>query len=187
MPRELDANFVEVVRLFRCRRRWRHVIAMIIGGVALILGTAIVGAHLTDHSVPGLASLRVGVGLYLAGALLSGWGGPRGFTRRLAIWLPACLVFGVLAVLVFAVAAVFSGEADSVVFDGGSAAGSARTVQPVSRPARASASSRVLAAELLDRSDLERLLGRPQPTCRLPGRRSRGPVPWPSGVLSRPA
>jgi hypothetical protein len=41
MPRHLDAEFAGAVCLFRGRRRWRHVLAMISGAVALILGSAV--------------------------------------------------------------------------------------------------------------------------------------------------
>jgi hypothetical protein len=161
MPRPLDAEFVEVVRLFRCRRKWRHVLAMIIGAVALILGSAIVAARLGHHATPGLPSSGAGAGLYLAGALLSGWGAARGFTSRLAGWLPATLVFGVLAVLALMLAAAFSGETDSVFANGRTEISGSRSVAAPSRPAATVArrAGRVLAAELLDRADIEAFLG----------------------------
>ena len=154
MPRPLDAEFVEVVRLFRRRRRWQHVLAMIIGAVALILGSAIVAAWLGHHATLGLPPSGAGAGLYLAGALLSGWGAARGFTARLAGWLPATLVFGVLAVLAFMLAAAFSGETDSLFANGRTETSGSRSVAAPSRPAATAAAqlaSRVLAAELLDR------------------------------------
>src|ERR1700679_2252052 len=86
MSRQLDAELIEVVRLFRRRRRWRHVLALIIGAVALIIGTAVLAARLTHRGVSGTPSLGAGVALYVAGALVSGWGGAGGFTARLAKW-----------------------------------------------------------------------------------------------------
>jgi hypothetical protein len=160
MPRELDPEFVEVVRLFRGRRRWRHVLAMIIGAAALILGTAVVAAHLTHRDQAGLPSLGAGAGLYAAGALLAGWGAAAGFTSRLGRWLPATVVFGVLAVLVFVLAAVFSSDTNSLTTNGNT---TSRNPRYIASPGR------VLAAELLDRSDIERLLGAVPADLQTPG------------------
>jgi hypothetical protein len=124
MPRHLDAEFAGAVCLFRGRRRWRHVLAMISGAVALILGSAVLAARLTHHGTPGLPSLGAGAGLYAAGTLAFGWGGAGGFTARLATWLPASLVFGSLAVLVFVLAALFSGATDDLFSNGSPGAGS---------------------------------------------------------------
>jgi hypothetical protein len=155
----LDAEFIEVVSQFRHRRRWRHVLAMIIGAVVLILGSAIVAARLAHHATAGLPSPAAGAGLYLAGALLAGWGAAGGFTARLARWLPATLVFGVLAMLAFVLAALFSAETESIFTNGrpepsrNRAAGSSAGAPPPRAP------DRVLAAELLDRADIEAFLG----------------------------
>jgi hypothetical protein len=174
MSRQPDAELAEVVRLFRARRRWRHVLAMIIGAVALFLGTAVVAARLTHHGTPGLPSLDAGAGLYVAGTLAFSWGGAGGFTTRLARWLPASLVLGGLAVLGFALAALFSGEANDMFSNDNTGPGS----RPSTRPPRSgnssstsSASGRVLAAELLDRSDLERWLGPAPADLQTPGAR----------------
>jgi hypothetical protein len=42
--------------VFRGRRRWRHVLAMIIGAAALTLGAAVLAARLAHHGTPGLPS-----------------------------------------------------------------------------------------------------------------------------------
>jgi hypothetical protein len=170
MSRQPDAELAEVVRLFRGRRRWRHVLAMIIGAVALFLGTAVVAARLTHHGTPGSPSLGAGAGLYAAGTLAFSWGGAGGFTTRLARWLPASLVLGGLAVLGFALAALFPND----MFSNDNTGPGSR---PSTRPSRSSASSassasgRVLAAELLDRSDLERWLGPAPADLQTPGAR----------------
>jgi hypothetical protein len=186
MPRPLDAEFIEVVRQFRRRRRWRHVLAMIIGAVALILGSAIVAARLAQHATAGLPSPGAGAGLYLAGALLAGWGAAGGFTARLAGWLPAALVFGVLAMLAFVLAALFSGETESIFTNGrpepsrnpaagsGTGAPPPRLAGPSSAPTPASAAGvagRVLAAELLDLADIEAFLGPAPANLETPGAR----------------
>ncbi len=140
----------EAIGQFRRRRRWRHVLAMIAGGAALVLGTAVVAAQLTHRNTAGLPSAGAGAGLYGAGALLAAWGAAGGFTRRLAGWLPACLAFGVLAVLAFMAAAVFADEADTMTYKAGPGGASGRA------PA---APGHVLAAELLGQAEIGRLLG----------------------------
>jgi hypothetical protein len=187
MPRQPDAEFTEAVRLFRGRRRWRHVLAMIIGAVTLILGTAVVAARLTHHGTPGLPSLGMGAGLYAAGTLAFAWGAAGGFTARLATWLPASLVFGGLAVLMFVLAALFSGQADGIFSNGRPEAGSRGSARPGTS---SSASGRVLAAELLDRSDIERWLGPAPGDLQTPGAgiaRSRSLAIWRSAAPDRAA
>jgi hypothetical protein len=143
----------EAVGQFRRRRRWRHVLAMIAGGTALLVGMAVMAAQLAHRGTAGLPSAGAGAGLYAAGALLAAWGAAGGFTRRLAGWLPACLVLGVLPLLVFMAAAVFAGAADTMTFEAGPGGASGRA------PA---APGRVLAAELLGPAEIARLLG-PEP------------------------
>jgi hypothetical protein len=159
-----------VVRRFRRRRKWRHVLAIIAGTIALILGTAIVAARLAHQQVAGTPSSGAGAGLYVAGALVCGWGGAGGFTRRLEKWLPATLILGLLAVLGFVVAAVLWNEGDAVISNGQPHGGSTRTPVPPSSPPNSSqAAGRVLAAELLDRDDIEQLLGSAQADLQTPG------------------
>jgi hypothetical protein len=140
----------EAIGQFRRRRRWRHVLAMVAGGAALVLGTAVVAAQLTHRNTAGLPSAGAGAGLYIAGALLAAWGAAGGFTRRLAGWLPACLAFGVLAVLVFMAATVFASDADAMTYKAGPGGASGRAPGPPGR---------VLAAELLGQDEIGRLLG----------------------------
>src|SRR5580698_7054592 len=130
MSRHLDAELVEVVRMFRRRRRWRHVLAITAGAVALVLGTAIVAARLAGDAPPGTPSAGAG-----------------GFTRRLGPWLAGTLILGVLAVLAFLAAAALSGNGDGLITNGrtgtrGPAASRAGGT------AASSGSGRVLAAEL---------------------------------------
>jgi hypothetical protein len=177
MPRPLDAEFIEVVRQFRRRRQWRHVLAMIIGTVALLLGSAIVAARLAHHATAGLPSPDAGAGLYLAGALLAGWGAAGGFTSRLAGWLPATLVLGVLAMLAFVLAALFSGETDSIFTNGrpepsrNRAASSSSSSSSIAGAPPPRAPARVLATELLDRADIEAFLGPAPADLETPGAR----------------
>jgi hypothetical protein len=171
MPRPLDAEFIEVVHQFRRRRRWRHVLAMIIGAIALTLGSAIVAARLAQHATAGLPPLGAGAGLYLAGALLAGWGAAGGFTSRLARWLPATLVLGVLAILAFVLAALFSGETDSVFSNGRPEPSRNRTAGSSAGASPPRAPNRVLATELLDRADIEAFLGPAPADLQTPGAR----------------
>jgi hypothetical protein len=157
MPRQLDADLVEIVRLFRRRRQWRHVLAIGIGAVALMLGTAMVAARLAWHD-PGAAA-GTGAALYAAGALGAAWGAAGGFSRRLGGWAAGTLAFGVLAVLAFLATAAVAGESRAV-------------------------SRRVLAAELLDHSDVAGLLGPGTADLQTPGAsiaRSTSVANWRAG------
>ena len=178
--RRVDAELVEVVHLFRRRRKWRHILAMVAGGVLLALGSALLAAHLTHRTMTNTPSIGIGGGLYAAGVLLFAWGAAAGFTARLARWLPASLVLGVLAVLVLMLAAIFSAESDDVFFNGRTEgpvvarpAGPAGSGRPaaVGRSGRPVVTGRVLAAELLDRSDLARFFGQAQTELQTPGER----------------
>ena len=144
--------------MFRRRRRWRHVLAITAGAVALVLGTAIVAARLAADAPAGTPSAGTGAALYAAGALAAAWGGAGGFTRRLGPWLAGTLILGVLAVLAFLAAAALSGNGDGLITNGRTG-----TRGPAASRAGGTAASsgagRVLAAELLDQADIDRLLG----------------------------
>lgn len=252
--RQPDAELVQIVRLFCRRRKWRHVLTMLAGAVLLILSSGVVAAHLTRHTMPDTPPIGVGDAVYLAGALLFAWGTAAGATGRLVRWLPASLVFGVLAVLALVVVSVFTGESDEVFRNGrprgggsyeppvrarrakGSAVdaadscsaavadlvavagvadmasgpvgsvglvGPAGLVSAPAGPSRPSAeadppdvpdppdpcgppdlSDRVLAAELMDQSDLERFLGPAPAELQTPGEhtsRTRSLAIWRTG------
>jgi hypothetical protein len=174
MSRQPDAELVAVVQRFRHRRRWRHLLAIGLGSVALIVGPALVAARLAP-AAPRPASnpsFAVGVALYGAGALAAGWGAAGGFTRRLGRWVLGSLLFGALAMLVLLIMAVLSQNGDSVFSNGRADPSAGRSPRPTragpatSPPAGAGL---VLAAELLDTADLERLLGPGVPARQTPG------------------
>lgn len=182
MPRQLDAELLDAVRHFRHRRRWRHILAIVIGAILLVLGTGLLAARLVHISSVKTPALGEGVGLYAAGVLLFAWGAASGFTRQLAKWLPASVVLGLVAVIVFLLAALFSNEADTLFSNGRPQSGSSwKPSAPGQSPTGSITSNRVLAAELLDQSDVERLLGSPATTLETPGAsvaRSRSLAVW---------
>ena len=92
--RRLGAGLSRIVRSFRRRRRWRHVLSMTIGVILLIFGSAIDAVHLTHHTLSNTPAIGAGRGLYAAGVLL----------------------FSVPAVLVFAVMSVFAGRSGQVFY-----------------------------------------------------------------------
>lgn len=157
--RHLDAELIGIVRLFQRRRKWRHILAMIVGGVLLVCGSAFIAAHLTHRTLSNTPSIGAGAGLYAAGALLFGWGAAAGFTARLAKWLPASIILGVLAVLVLVLAGLFAGETNDVFHNGNPDGNSSYRPVPPARVAKSTVSNRVLAAELLDQSEVARILG----------------------------
>jgi len=203
--RQLDADLVQIVRLFCRRRKWRHVLTMLIGAVLLILGSGAVAVHLTRQAMSGTPSIGVAGALYAAGALLFAWGTAAGFTRRLAKWLPASILLGVLAVLALVLASVFTGESDELFLNGrpqgestyeppsgarrasASAAGPAGVADPLDRPGPPDSpdlSGRVLAAELMDQAELEIFLGPAPADLRTPGEhaaRTRSLAIWRTG------
>jgi hypothetical protein len=161
----------EAIGQFRRRRRWRHVLAITAGTVALLLGTAILAAQLTRRDTAGLPPAGAGAALYVAGALAAAWGAAGGFTRRLARWVPACLIFGALAVVVFMAAAVFTSAAETLTYQPGP--GGASLPPP--------GAGRALAAELLGPADIALLLGPDLPELTTPGAslaRSRSIAIW---------
>ena len=161
--RQVDAQLVETVRLFRRRRKWRHILALTVGGVLLTSGSAFIAAHVTRHELASTPGFGVAGGLYVAGTLLFAWGAAAGFTARLAKWLPATVVLGLLAVLGLALAAMFSDSSDSVFSNGRGQAGVTSSPAAGNRaPARLGA-HRVLAADLLTQAEIAQFLG-PAPT-----------------------
>lgn len=182
MPRQLDAELVGVVEHFRHRRKWRHIVAIFVGAIMLVLGTGLVAAHVAHHGTGKTPALGEGIGLYAVGVLLFAWGAARGFTRQLAKWLPASIVLGLVAVIVFLLAALLSNDADVVFSNGRPQGGSTwRPAPPRRSPTGSIASSRVLAAELLDELDVEQLLGSTPATLETPGAafaRSRSLAIW---------
>jgi len=157
--RQVDAELVEVVRLFRRRRKWRHIVAMTIGGVLLTAGSGYIAAHVTHHVPAGTPGIGVAGGLYIAGSLLFAWGAAAGFTTRLAKWVPATVVLGLLAVLALALAAVFSDSSDSVFHNGRGSAGTANSPTSGQRTPAPVGAHRVLAAELLTQPEVAQFLG----------------------------
>jgi hypothetical protein len=155
---------------------------MFVGAILLLLGTALVAAHLVHHGTGKKPALGEGVGLYIAGVLLFAWGAASGFTRQLAKWLPASIVLGLVAVIVFLLAALFSNDAGTVFYNGRPQSGSTWKPPSPRQPLTGSiASNRVLAAELLDESDVEQLLGSAPAVLETPGAtlaRSRSLAVW---------
>ncbi|HEV2639635.1 MAG TPA: hypothetical protein VGX23_31170 [Actinocrinis sp.] len=191
--RQLDAELDQIVRLFRRRRKWRHILALLAGVLLLPAGSAIVAARVTRHTMSDTPSIGVGAGVYAAGVLLFAWGAAAGFTARLARWFPATVVLGVLAVFAFGLAALFSNETDEVFANGRGQAGTSFQPSPGHRSATAPGirelSGRVLAAELLSRDEVARFLGPAPAEVQTPGEhvvRARSLAIWRTGPDVRP-
>jgi hypothetical protein len=157
MVAPLDAGVVAAVHGFTRRRRWLHLMAIIAGTVLVVLGSAIIAARVTGHAPAKLPGTAVGVALYVGGAVLVAVGAARGLTARLAIWLPASLVLGVLVIVVLAFGALFPGTVDQLQQQG-----SASSSQGPLAPAP-STDAAALAVEVYKRPDVEKFLG-PQAT-----------------------
>lgn len=181
--RRLDAELIQIVRAFRRRRKWRHVLSMLLGGILLFAGSAIVAAHLTHHTLSNTPAIGAGAGLYAVGVPLFAWGAAAGFTRRLATWLPVTVVLGVLTVLVLAVAAMIATGPDQIIMDhNGNPQGNSRyRPTPPAQASTSAGSNRVLAAELLTQADVARYLGPAPADLQTPGRhvaRTRSLAIW---------
>jgi hypothetical protein len=152
----------EAVRRFLSRRKWRHVLAMGAGVVALTLGSAIVAAHLVHVTLPqGTPGITVGAALYSAGVLTYAYGGAAGAARRLPKWFFGTAVLGLLAVAIFSLAGLLPDEAGDVAYaqqqgaTGGAAVARLRPPRP--RWERGAGSG--LAARLITPREVDRLLG----------------------------
>jgi 4-amino-4-deoxy-L-arabinose transferase-like glycosyltransferase len=165
MVRPLDAGVVAAVHRFTRRRRWLHILAILAGIVLLVLGSAIIAARVTGHAPAKLPGMAEGLALYVAGAVLVAFGAARGLTARLAIWLPASLVLGVLVILVLALVALFPGTVDELERPGSSSSQGALGPSPDMAPSADGA----LAVEVYGRSDVERYLGPDATEAQTPG------------------
>ena len=193
---QLDDVFVEVVRQFRRRPKWRHILAVIFGAVLVILGSAILAAHLTHHTPVNTPALGVGAGLYGAGALVFAWGAAGGFTVRLAKWLPAAIILGMLAVLVLALASMTTN--DGATINNGRPESGSRYKPPPPLPPNSPiasspvvrASGHVLAADLLSQAEVARFVGQATAVLHTPGSsiaRSRSLAIWRAALPGRTA
>jgi hypothetical protein len=153
MIRPLDTGVVAAVARFTRRRRWLHLLAILAGTVLLVLGSAVIAARLTGHAPATLPNIGVGAALYVAGAVLVALGAARGFTARLAIWLPASLVLGVLVIAVLALGALFPGTVDQLRQPGNSSSQGSIGLAP------APSADPALALAVYGRSDVEKFLG----------------------------
>jgi hypothetical protein len=153
MVAPVDAGVVAAVQRFTRRRRWLHLVAIFVGTVLLVLGSAVIAARVTGHAPAKLPGTGAGVALYVAGAVIVAYGAARGLTTRLAIWLPVSLVLGVLVILVLSLGAFFPDAVDELNRPSSSSSSGSLAPTP------ALSADRPLAVEVYGRSDVERFLG----------------------------
>lgn len=193
---QADEVFVEVVRQFRRRPKWRHILAVVFGAVLVILGSAVLAAHLTHRAPASTPAIGVGAGLYGAGALVFAWGAAGGFTARLAKWLPAAIILGMLAVLVLALASMTTNDGGTL--NNGRPESGSRYKPPAPLPPKsplasspaARASGRVLAADLLTEAEVSWFVGPAPAALHTPGSsiaRSRSLAIWRAALPGRTA
>lgn len=137
-------DIAQHVAQFRLRRTWPQLLTMFFGGCVGLTGIASVASHIVHTDEDLALPMVTAIALYIGGGAAFSWGGARFEPSAWPWWLTITLLSGCLFVVAAFLAGVLPAIADNVI---------ARAFGPRGKT--------TLASLLVDRSDVEGLIGFP--------------------------